>query len=442
MLSSLLITLTALAPLDASARAEPSCRIEQDTTRKVAIALLRASRRRDGPCHDEVVRRLVGLGSEAVELLLDLLVDRRIPALVTGDAPQTLSVPQRAMILDAFCRSSRSDVVNRIETRVAGSSDEAPRIAALYVYSALGGERSLPRLLELSLPAQGLAEEGLSPQLADALREAHAEILTREPKAHRSMPKLLERATPSQRRAMLFALGETADPCALPSFAEMLRRHPELSDLVISQALRVGASADSAVNESVGELVRPSLRSARASLVAASARLLGNIDHAPSAPDLVALLDHEELQVQESAHWALRRMSGLDLGPRSVAWNAWLASEQDWWNEEGPLRLEQLKLGSRATRLAAVDACGAHTLGRSRLAAAVTSALFDNDATVRGKACDALGQLGSPVASGGLLQALSDPTPAVSEAARRALQQIHGAPLPVSSEDCRAHLHL
>jgi HEAT repeat protein len=93
-------------------------------------------------------------------------------------------------------------------------------------------------------------------------------------------------------------------------------------------------------------------------------------------------------------------------------------------------------------RIAAVDACGSHTLGRSRLATALQDALSDNDALLRAKACDALAQLASPVALGGLLLALDDREPSVSDAARAALERIHGSPLPASSAECRRVLHL
>jgi HEAT repeat protein len=442
VLGPLLLALSAPLMARSTAGSEPLCLEEHGSARRVAIALLRSSRRREGPSHEEVARSLAGLGSEGIEICLDLLAARKIPPLVENDAAQTLSVPQRAMILDSLARGARSDILIRMESRVASNSDEATRIAALYVYSALGGERQLPRLSELSRAETGDGEEGLSADLAEALREAHARILEREPQSHRSMPKLLLRATSSQRRAMLFALGETSDPCALPGFAEVLRRHPECADLVISQALRVGASADDAVNETFAELVRPHLRDSRAALISASARLLGSIDDFTSASELVPLLDHAEEQVRESAHWALRRMSRLDFGARSAAWSAWLASELDWWGSEGRTRIEQLTLGSRSTRIAAVDACGSHTLGRSRLATALQDALSDNDALLRAKACDALAQLASPVALGGLLLALDDREPSVSDAARAALERIHGSPLPASSAECRRVLHL
>ena len=415
-----------------------------EDVRTKAIAVLRDSRRREGPSHEAVVERLARSGPEVIDPLLDLLRDRKLPPQAELERPQTLSEPQREMILATLSRWSPRAVLANMDARVELDPSEQSRVAALYVYASLGSARHLDHVLELAAPRQVDAEavSELSADEADALRTAVARILRRDDAGFRGLPKLMGRARADAVRPLLFALGDTGDSCAVPALGSSLQTHPELAAIAISQARRVGASQDESANRALADAVRPHLASDRPELASAAARTLGELGDAASAPLLVELLDSGVPALAESAHWALRRLSRLDFGLRHESWVAWLASERQWWSDEAPERIEELVRGSRATRLAAVASVGARTWRRHEAAGEVLAALWDNDPLLREAACHALGQLGAPLALRRLVETLSDPDPRVSRAARGALMAIVGTSLPESPEECRKALHI
>ena len=434
--------LAVAAPFLAGTLAEPSR--TDETLRAQAIAVLRDSRRKDGPRHEQVVERIVRGGPEVIDPLLDVLRDRRLPPLAEGDRPQTMSLPQREMILAALARWSPRVVLANIEARIAAEPTEANRVAALHVYSSHGVARNFSRLLEL---AGGTADPGadaqpLTAEEADALRSATARILARDPRGFRELASALERASPDELRPLLFAIGDTGDACSVAVLGPVLARHPELAPITISQARRVGASSDPSANRALADAVRPYLASARTELASSAARTLGELGDSSAAPALVEMLTSPDAARAESAHWALRRMSRLDFGLRREAWVAWLASEREWWELEAPQRLDELVKGSRATRLAAVATVGARTWQRHEATESVLAVLWDNDPLLRESACHALGQLASPTALPRLAEALADPEPRVSAAARGALVSIVGTSLPEAPDECRKLLHL
>ncbi len=436
------LLLAATAPLLVGAGAERPC--ADELLRTKAIALLRDSRRKDGPSHEQVVESLARGGPEVIDPLLDLLRDRRLPPTSEGERPQTLSLPQREMILGALARWSPRVVLANMELRVAVEPTEANRVAALYVYSSHGVARNFPRLLELAGGPPNPETEAvtLTAEEADALRSATTRILTRHPGGFRELAPALERASADELRPLLFAIGDTGDPCAVAVLGPLLARHPELAPITISQARRVGASSDAHANRALADAVRPYLASERTELASAAARALGELGDASAAPDLVAMLSTGDPALAESSHWALRRLSRLDFGLRLEAWSAWLASEREWWDLEAPQRLEELVRGSRATRLAAVATVGARTWQRHEATESVLAVLWDNDPLLRESACHALGQLASPTALPRLVEALADPELRVSAAARGALVSIVGTSLPEAPDECRKLLHL
>lgn len=441
MLPVLLLWL--LAPSEPGACGEVRAR-EEESIRTRAIAVLRESRAKDGPSHAAVVEQLARSGPDVIDPLLDLLRDRRIPALAADQRVQTLSVPQREMILDALSRWSARAILANVDARVAVDASEQNRVAALYVYSSHGSSRHFARLLELAgaTPAQAHPEEELSAEEADALRSATARILGRDASGFTALAKPLQQASAAELRPLLFALGDTGDSCAVPLLAPALTRHPELAAIVLSQARRVGSCFDAEANRRLAQAARPYLAAEREDLASAAARTLGELGDGASAQELIAALGSVSPQLAESAHWALRRMSRLDFGPRTEAWNAWLASEREWWESDSARRIDELVRGSRATRLAAVASVGARTWRRHEAAEAVLSVLSDNDPLLRESAAHALGQLASPVAIPRLVEALTDPEPSVSAAARGALVAIVGTHLPEAPDECRKVLHL
>lgn len=433
-----------LAPARPTRRQAPPATVPGSRVGDSAVALLRASRAKDGPSTDEVVARLHGLGAAALEPLLDLLIARRIPPLVEGERLQTLSVPQRDMILATLARWSPRSSLTKIEARLSTENSPAVRLAAIYVYSAVGEARDLARIGQLALGSEPDAAQPaeLSEDLASAVRTAHAAILRRDPSGFRWLRAEIDRAPACMQVPVLFAVGDTRDPCGIDVLARVLAFHPQLADMVVAQARLLGRSCDAEANRALAQEVRPYLDNERVELACAAIRSLGELGDDDLAPRLVQLLESDRPAIADSAHWALRRLSRLELPKQAGPWKAWLRSEQDWWANDSERLIVGLTRGSRATRVQSVAALGSRTWRRTELALEVAAALADKDPLVREQACSALGQLGSPVVSEALINALEDETAKVRVAARAALAAIHSRALPEDPAACREALHL
>ncbi len=437
-----LFFLAATAPLLAGAGAE---RPDADEVLRTKTAvLLRDSRRKNGPTHEQVVESIARGGPEVIDPLLDLPRDRRLPPTAEGERPQNLSLPQRELLLAALSRWSPRVVLANMEVRIASESTEANRVAALYVYSSRGVAHNFPRLLELAggAPDSKTGPATLTADESDALRSATTRIPVRHPDGFRELARALERASADGLRPVLFAMGDTGEPCAIAVLGPLLARLPELAPITISQTRRVGASFDAHANRALADSLRADPATERTELAFAAARSLGELGDAAAAPTLVAMLSTQDPALAESAPWALRRLSRLDFGLRLEAWSARLASEREWWDLEAPQRLEELVLGSRATRLAAVAMVGARTWQRHEATETVLAMLRDNDPLLCESACHALGQLASLMALPRPVEALAEPGPRVSAAAHGALVSIEGTQLPEAPEEWRKLLHL
>lgn len=416
----------------------------RDVTRETLIAALRASRAPEGPEHADVVATIQSLGSTAIPAMLELLVQRRVPALAPGEKPQTLSQPQRDMLLAGFALWSPRATIDAIEARIAAAPGPNERIAGIYVYAALGQGAHLERVIELALaPEQHeLPPERLPKDFEKAVRESFARILTRDPQGYRNLRTTIERAPACLHRPMVFALGDTRDSCGIEPLALVLAFHAELAPLVIGQARLLGRSADDTANHTLAKEVRPYLESERVELACAAARSLGELGDDESVAKLLEMLDSPLKPVVDSAHWALRRLSGLNLPPLPGPWRASLASDQLWWDTEATQVLQALVVGTPPERLAAVGSLDGRPWRRAELAREVVATLEDESEVVRLKACAVLAQLGSPAATEGLIGALSDESEAVAQAALKALTSIHGRVLSAEPSEVRSALHL
>ncbi|MCY3004088.1 MAG: hypothetical protein NTV21_20010, partial [Planctomycetota bacterium] len=234
------LVLAAGSPLSA-ARASSALE-ERDAVRETLIEALRTSRKSDGPDHEEVVATIQGLGSATIQLTLDILVQCRIPALHEGDEVQILSQPQRDMLLAGLALWSPRTSTDAIEARLAVAQGPRERLAGIYVYAAVGQGAQLQRVIELALPTESDAPlpERLPKDTEKAVREAFARILTRDPRAYDSMRTTIERAPACLHKPIVFALGDTRDPCGIEPLALVLAFHEDLAPLIVGQARLLG----------------------------------------------------------------------------------------------------------------------------------------------------------------------------------------------------------
>ncbi len=419
-------------------RAPGVSRTAAEREAEFVIRALRDSRNQEDGSTEGITTSLVEHGASAMDAMIQILVERKIPALLPTEHQQVLSVPQRRLLLEALA-SNREGAIEAIESRLKTHGSMDDRIAGVYVYGVAGQARDLPRVLELALLDD---EPEPAPALLEALQFAFTETLVRHPDAFTSLGFMIGNVRPELRQTLIFAVGATRDSRGLEVLAEILPFHPELVDVAIAQARLLGRSGDPDVNARFAAEIGPLLDGERVELACAVAHALGELAVCEAVPQLIELLESQSLPLREGALWALRRMSRHNYSASPKLWQLWFESEEKWWKERSPKEFDRLGHGTFTQRLRALQTLADRSLHRDEIAESVAFALEQHDPAVRTRACQALGQLGSPAGSLALAWALADREPAVRAAARAALAEIHAVEIPDEPEACMRLLRL
>jgi hypothetical protein len=420
--------------------ASPAAKPEEPPAREAVplIRALRDTRAKPPPPPEPTVELLAGSGAPAIPHLVDILVAGRLPALDLSERVQTLSVPQREMILEALSRSGPGLALKDVEARLVVDGATVPeRIAALYVLACAGDSTRLHRAIELALAPE---ETELTGPMDDAFRCAFERILRRDPRAYSSLTRELETARPELHVAALGAIGTARSPESIETLTRMMSLRRDLADAILAQVHLVGRSRDLVLNRELASAAAEHLDPSRPELCSMAARAIGELNDSENVAALIELLEAPSVPVRESALWGLRRISRLELSENRKLWERWHQGELAFWRKYAPSYFSQLQRGSRATKMKAVNELGKRSLFRDETALAIADVLLEPDPVLRTTACQALAGLGSPMAFPRLADALEDSEEAVRAAAHAALQKITGKAIPNESELCRKQL--
>jgi hypothetical protein len=404
-----------------------------------AASVLRMARRdRDRPV-EELARELRAIGADVVEPLLDTLQHSAVPATAPDEPAQLLSVRQREVVLRGLQQFSAGPTLRSIQARLSATPNLSTRVATLWVYSAVGGVSELAHGLDCAMQSN---EPKIHARADEALRAAVTGILTREPRAFDGLASRVLNAPHALHGPLVFAIGAARDSRGQETFARLLATREELLDVVVAQVRLLGAPADPEVRELLGGELQAALATNRPQLVAAACRALGEIEDEDALPQLIELLSSEELTVRESAHWALKRCSRLNLSARADAWTRWYEGQAQWWETRAGKLLENLVDGQRVERLLALEELAEASIYRDEIVEHVAPLLADGDTLIRRRACDALRELGMRNAAPALLHALEDSDSEVRIKSRGALEALYGRALPEDPAECRGALRL
>jgi hypothetical protein len=432
-----------LGPLAASlmALAAPLAALpRQEAPAREAVPLIRALRdTRVQPAPPEEATVAVLTGAAAIPHLVDILVAAKLPALDLSERVQTLSVPQRELILQALSRSSPGAVVAEIEGRLVEEATVPERIAALYALASAGSAPHVHRVIELALVPE---ETELARPLEAAFRCALERILRRHPRGFEGLSRELEKCRPELHVAAVTAIGATRDPAASETFTKMLALRRDLAGAILPQVRLVGRSRDLELNRALASAAADYLGTSKVELCCVAARTIGELNDSDNVEKLIDLLESESAPVRDSALWALRRISRLELNQDASLWRRWHSNEVAFWRNQAPSYFAQLERGTRATKIKAFNELAKRSLHRDEIAIAIAEVLLESDPRLREVACAALAGLGSPTAYSRLLDALEDDEETVRAASHKALQTIAGTSLPPESEPCRLQLRI
>lgn len=397
-----------------------------------AASALRSARAADAPPPAELAARIAAAGPRSIDACIEILVRGRVPQAVEGEAPQLLSDPQRAIVLEAL-RVLPEDAVRASMRRArANEPGEAADLAAIHVLEAVGGGRDLEWIGDLAFAHE---RDGRLPRsFRSALRSACAVILARRADAWPAAKTLVERAPVACVREILWALASRRDPRAVPLLHAAAQAHPELVAQAASTVVACGGSSSLESDRRFSAWLVDHLSNARPECRRQIVRALGVLDDGVHARVLVAGLEDEDAGTREAALWALRRQSGLELAGDPASWRAWLDGASRWFDEERERTRELLKSRQAGAVAAALASYQGQRFRRSDLALDVVEVLDRDEAQLRALACGVLAELKSSAAIPALVRALDDTDSTVASTARRVLRDLSGLDFPQGSE--------
>ncbi|MBI5363415.1 MAG: HEAT repeat domain-containing protein [Planctomycetes bacterium] len=387
-------------------------------------AILRLSRREDSPGRVDLVRGLVQQNAETIEALLDLLTAGRVPKVHAGHRRQLLSEPQTELVLGALSELDAGRVRAACERRLSGRSSVAEHRALVLALGASGDAGVLERMLRRWRPRDG----GEFPELGHReWAQALQLLLARDRTAHAVAAARWREARPEIARGLIEACGELRDPAALPLVASMLEQDGgDLATLAMGQVARIGRGFEPGIDERVCEALRSRCDPTFPNQCQMALQALGELRDRATLERSIGWLDGDEHGIRQSALWALRRATGVELEPKAETWRRWFA-EQEKTLESAPRRITP-KLDARdlATVVQGLRELAVLRIERPLVATWIEPVLKRREPGLRAQACEALGDLDERTLVPALREMLADPDHRVVAAARTALVKLTG----------------
>jgi HEAT repeat protein len=363
----------------------------------------------DGVPEEEVSANLVAIGPGACAPLVGML----------GDFPSELAPARngRRAIVEALESMPSSAVLPSLRAAASDPEDidSAGRTSWIDAFAVHGTLGDLDLVLDLT--DELAADSRLHRSLANYITA----IATRDGRTPDRVARRLFQVESVHSAPLIQGLAMTGDPRALTTLASLLHDHPELDAVLLLQLGNGAEVAQAELPERLVTCARPFLQDLDTSLVREAATASGRLGDLGAIPELVELLEHPSKPVAESAHWSLKRLTGLSFRADARRWQSWLVLEQRWWDEVFPGVENGLASDDHGEVFAALSKALTHRLYRDEVARAILPLLGDADPALVGYACMALGQLGSPLARVELEGLIESTTPEISTAASSAL---------------------
>lgn len=424
------------------ALAGPESPFRSDEARVVA-GCLRTSRSNPSAAAELAVR-IATSGPRALEAVFGVLVERRIEPVQPDDALQVLSVPQRALLLDALRRLPPESVRAYVtaQLRAAQPDDDGVHLAVVHALGAVGKASDLQKLVALAPRKQGDADGSWTRDARAAVKLAVESILARDPRAWVELPGIVRTTDHVAARTLLDALGARRDPRALAVLFESLHAHPGLAPLAVATSSKVGPSLDGEITRGFVDWMTNQLVVARREHGQGLLQAIGSLDDGSHAQVLIDALEDEDEEIRQAAAWGLQRMTGLGYPATPAPWRAWWEEEQRWNEFERDRLRDDLAAGDAGVVCAALREYAGRRAWREDLAEDVLIAVRRPEPGLRIAAIGVLENLHAVSAIGPIAALLDAPDAGVRDAVRRTLGSISGLDLPEDPESAMALLNL
>jgi hypothetical protein len=363
-----------------------------DAGEEVALALASALRRVEArsTSAESAGRELAGLGADIVPVVLRVLDGGVLPG-----EPEGLEPEREAILLSALTRLDRTTVVERLTERFDAGALGAE--TALRVLGAVGHARDLDLLCRVADDASAHATEA-----------AVARILVRDDGAWALVQRKIRDGSPEITACLLGAVSSLSSPRGLQLFDELLGLLPALDHALVSHIGTLGAKVPWAADERLRAKVREQLRATDTQLVRGAAMTLGALEDSGAMETLLELLESDSTPVRGAAHWALKRITRLELPNDSRRWRSWYTTECHWFEASGSRLLDRLHRLDGPWAFRALEELSAHRFKRDLVSFRIEALLVHADPIRRKQACVALGRLASRTSIPALQAAVTD----------------------------------
>ena len=389
-----------------------------------------------GRAQDDVVAELLRLGPDSVPALFAHFsgtmegpfpdVTERPPADEDAVLPP---VPDEEAILIATLRQHSAErVVSAVASATVLASVDV-KLVGMRVLGQVGGASAVDAWIDTMTTLEPIHLERLFVQTPT--EGALARILETGDAAFELLAQRASAVEPRLLPSIVRALGASDRSSGIDVLLALLGHDANLDAVLLAELGRLAERTVGAPDESTLARIRPFTSHADWRVRREAISTLARVHAVDAHPVLVAALDDEERLIAETAAWALRKLSGLDLGGDTAAWTSWFEREHEWWITAGAHAIEALGAEDRKQVLAAVGELQSRRLYRHEAARAIAPLLERDDPELAVAIASALGGLGSRTAREALVRALESRHESVRMAAWGALKLITRRDLPL-----------
>ena len=356
--------------------------------------------------------RLGALGRDRLEPVFDALAH----GFLETDARRDRATSQeRDALLGDLGRMQRSRLLHFAQGELLEDSP-ASRDAALRVLGVYGRSQHLQPMIDAVVDG----DRGLLRTFEDSV----GELLRREDGAVTRVRWGWGDAPEDVRSALLWALGQSAQPAAVDLLIEFLAWDEEDPSAVVACIDRLVSTEGVEISDELAPSLRKLLAEEDSEVLKATCLALGRLFDSASVEPMIELLEHEDRGVRGNAHWSLQRITGKRFSEQPGPWRRWHGAELRWFEESGRQVVARLRASRRELAAAALQDVQRHPLFEAEFRRETIGALAHPAPEVRELACRVVATFEGRDALPSLVELLWDRSEPVTVAAHQALKRV------------------